>query len=187
MRGPEIKRRFRLEWEGMTVLRLYPVSPLKPLKKYSLVINRWTAHCLDGRVLKNYTGMFGSFTTDEDVLPAVTSTSPVNGDTEVPRSGPFEVRFNRPMNPASLYEDLLLEVTDVVSGARVTLNGSSLDKEFDVTWSEDDTVLFLVPRRMLKASRPYLVRLVSTGLKSRSGKAVQGMNYLWGQFSTGDL
>ncbi|NLI74962.1 MAG: Ig-like domain-containing protein [Candidatus Riflebacteria bacterium] len=187
LNGTGLANRFTATWDGDTLLRLTPKAALKPLKKYSFSVARWTAHAQDGRVLKSYAGMFGSFTTDSDGSPVVVSTSPRNGDTGFPRSGPFVLTFDRPMDPATLKSGLTIEVTNVQTGARVTIDGSTLEANFAVTWAADDTVLSLAPRKQLRAYTPYLVKLLGSGLKSRSGRSVEQFANLWGQFTTGAL
>jgi len=160
---------------------------LKPLKKYSLIVSRWGAHAADGRVLKSYDGMFGSFTTDEDPTPKISSTSPKNGDTNVSRSGPFTIRFDRPMDPTSLKSNLSIEVADIANGAKVSIDSVSLESEFSVVWSEENALLSLVPRKTLKANHSYLIRLLKSALKSKTGRSVDSLDNLWGQFTTGEL
>jgi hypothetical protein len=95
------------------------------------------------------------------------------------------VKFDRPMAPASLLTGLQIDVTDVQTGIRVTLDGTALSEEFEISWSNDDTVLSLVPHRTLAPNRSYLIRLSSSGLRSRSGLAMDGASQLWCQFKTG--
>ncbi|HOY66739.1 MAG TPA: Ig-like domain-containing protein [Candidatus Ozemobacteraceae bacterium] len=183
--GSLVKSFFEIEWIGATVLRLKPRQALSPSKKYSLMLSQWGARAADGRLLRNYTGLFASFTTAADPSPHVVSTSPKNGDTGVSRAGPFRVKFDRPMNPASLLTGLRLDVTDMQNGIRVTLDGTALGEEFDIAWSDDDTILSLVPNRTLASNRSYLIRLTTSGLRSRSGLALAGEAQLWCQFTTG--
>ncbi|MBI3039260.1 Ig-like domain-containing protein [bacterium] len=185
--GPSIKNRFRLEWDGNMVLRLIPTSPLKSLKRYSLLMDRIIARTVDGRVLKNYGGMFGTFTTDVDLFPVISATNPRNGDSGVPRSGPFVIRFDQPMEKESLEKKLLLEISDLETGSKVSIDESALSSQFSVIWSESDTTLSLVPKKMLKANHSYLVKLLKTGLRSKNQKPIGGLENLWGQFSTGEL
>lgn len=187
MGGSEIKKNFRVEWVGTTGLRLFPKQPLRGLTRYSLLISRLTARAADSRVLKNYNGIYGEFTTAADTAPRILSTSPVNGGSEIGRSGPFVIRFDRSMKPSSLYDDLEIEITNLQSNKKITIDGSSLKSHFSVTWKESDTVLELVPYRMLAADNPYLIRLNHCGLVSLSGKAAEGFSNLWGQFTTGKL
>ncbi|MBF0500571.1 MAG: Ig-like domain-containing protein [Candidatus Riflebacteria bacterium] len=185
--GADIDRRFLLQWDGPTLLHMAPKFPLQPLKRYSMLVSRWNARAADGRLLKNYSGMFGVFTTDVDSAPVISATQPRNGDTGIGRSGPFVVKFDRPMDTTTLATNLLIEISDMVTGSKLSVDGSSLATEFSVLWTEDDTLLSLVPRRTLKSSHSYLVRLTRSGLKSRTGKAANGLNNLWGQFTTGEL
>jgi len=69
----------------------------------------------------------------------------------------------------------------------MTVDGVSLRSHFSVTWKEANTVLELVPYRMLAPDNPYLIRLTSCGLVSVSGKSAEGFENLWGQFTTGKL
>ncbi len=185
--GTDIPNRFTVSWEGDTIVRLTPKTPLRPLRRYSFSVTRWNAHTRDGRVLRSYAGMFGAFTTDEDGDPRIVATAPRNGDTDVSRSGPFTLRFDRAMDPATLKQDLRLEITNVQSGAVVAIDGPSLETSFSVQWSENDSVVSLVPRRVLRPQTPYLVKLVRSGLRSKSGRSIHLFSNLWGQFSTGDL
>lgn len=185
--GQGVKNAFNIEWDGYLILKLYPKEPLKALKKYSLIVNRWNARALDGRLLKNYSGMFGYFTTDSDNSPMISSTSPQNGSTGVPRSGPFIITFDRPMNRETLFDNLSIEITDMVTNAGISISETGLSSEFDIVWTENDTVLSLVPRKTLKAQHPYLVKLLRSGLKSKSGKSIESLSNLWGQFTTGDI
>jgi len=187
LRGPDILRRFSLDWAGPAHLRLYPKNPLGALKRYSVLVTRWNARAADGRLLKNYGGMFGVFTTDVDPSPGISATSPRNGDTGVGRSGPFVIRFDRAMDPRSLTAGLTMEITNLGTGSLVRVDGTSFAKEFSAVWSEGNTLLSLVPRRTLKAGTSYLVRLLATGLTSESGKRVEGFDHIWGQFTTGEL
>lgn len=185
--GTDISNRFTVQWDGDTIVRLTPKTPLRPLRRYSFSITRWNARARDGRLLRSYAGMFGTFTTDEDGDPRVVSTSPRNGDNGVARSGPFTLRFDRPMDRATLKQDLRLEVNDIQKGTSVTIDGPSLETWFSVQWSANDTEVSLVPRRPLRAQTPYLVKLIRSGLRSKSGRPIQFFSNLWGQFSTGDL
>lgn len=185
--GNLIEQHFRSVWKSDTVLQLYPRQPLNPSTRYSMVISRWNARAADGRMLKTYDGLYGEFTTDADPSPSIISTSPKNGDTGVNRSGPFSIRFDRSMQPDSLYDDLEIEITSLDSGARMVLDGTSLRSNFSVSWRESNTLLELVPYRMLKAGGSYLIRLNKCNLVSESGKKVKDFANLWGQFRTGSL
>jgi hypothetical protein len=185
--GAEIKNRFRIEWVGDTVLKLYPLTNLASLARYSYLINSWDARAADGRILKSYSGMYGEFFTDEDPEPAVLSTNPKNGDAGIGRNGPFAITFNRSMLPSSLYNDLEIEITSLDSGSRLVVDGQSLRSHFSVTWKDNNRVLELVPYRMLRANASYLIRLKRCGLVSDSGKAVANFANLWGQFKTAGL
>lgn len=185
--GPDIAKRFRVEWVGATILRLYPKQPLQGLSRYSLVISRLNARATDGRMLKTYNGLYGEFITDEDAAPKILQTSPTNGETEIGRTGPFIIRFDRSMLPESLYVDLEIEITNLKSNSKVVVDGNSLKSHFSVTWKEANTVLELVPYRMLAADNPYLIKLNSCSLESVSGKKADGFENMWGQFVTGKL
>lgn len=187
MSGRDIETHFRVEWSGNTVVKLYPRQPLQGLTRYSILISRLTARAVDGRMLKNYNGMYGEFVTDADAAPKILSTFPVNGANEVGRSGPFVIRFDRSMAPESLYDNLEIEITNLKSNAKIIVDGVSLRSHFSITWKEANTVLELVPYRMLAPDNPYLIRLTSCGLVSVSGKTVEGLENLWGQFTTGNL
>ncbi|PKL46885.1 MAG: hypothetical protein CVV42_15000 [Candidatus Riflebacteria bacterium HGW-Riflebacteria-2] len=185
--GTLIEQYFRTVWKSDTVLQLYPRQPLDASTRYSMVISRWNARSSDGRMLKTYEGLYGEFTTDADPSPSIVSTSPKNGDTDVGRSGPFAIRFDRSMQPESLCDDLEIEITSLDSGARMVLDGTSLRSNFSVSWKESNTVLELVPYRMLKAGGSYLIRLNRCNLVSESGKKVTDFSNLWGQFKTGSM
>jgi hypothetical protein len=187
LNGREIEKHFRIEWIGNTTIKLYPRQPLQGLTRYSLLISRLTARAVDGRMLKNYNGMYGEFVTDADAAPKILSTSPVNGSGEVGRTGPFVIRFDRSMLPESLYDDLEIEITNLKSNVKIIVDEVSLRSHFSVTWKEANTVLELVPYRMLAPDNPYLIRLNSCGLVSVSGKSAEGFENLWGQFTTGKL
>jgi len=105
----------------------------------------------------------------------------------VSRSGPFAIRFDRSMQPDSLYNDLEIEITSLDSGAKMVLDGTSLRSNFSVSWKENNTLLELVPYRMLRAGGSYLIRLNECNLVSESGKAVKDFANLWGQFKTGNM
>jgi hypothetical protein len=185
--GAEIEDKFRIEWVGSTILRLYPKKLLQGLTRYSLLISQWSARAADGRILKNYNGMYGEFTTDEDASPQLLSTSPVNGDKEVGRTGPFVMEFNRKMDIESLYDDLEIEITNLDTNSTIKIDGKNLKSHFSVTWKNNNTVLELVPYRMLAPETSYLLRLNSSGLLSDTGKKIAGFAGLWGQFTTGGL
>lgn len=185
--GSLIERHFRIVWKSATVLQLYPRQPLDASARYSMMISRWNARAVDGRMLKTYEGLYGEFTTDADPTPKIIATSPKNGDTDVGRNGPFSVRFDRSMQPDSLYDDLEIEITSLDSGARMVLSGTSLRSNFSVTWKENNTLLELVPYQMLRADGSYLIRLNKCNLVSESGKKVSGFSHLWGQFKTGSI
>ncbi|MGM0599186.1 MAG: Ig-like domain-containing protein [Candidatus Rifleibacteriota bacterium] len=185
--GAEIEDKFRVEWIGSTILRLYPKKLLQGLTRYSLLISQWSARSADGRILKNYNGMYGEFITDEDASPQLLSTSPVNGDSEVGRTGPFIMEFNRKMNVESLYDDLEIEITNLDSNSIIFIDGENLKSHFSVTWKNDNSVLELVPYRMLAPETEYLLQLNKSGLISDTGKKVAGFAGLWGQFKTGGL
>ncbi|HNX77589.1 MAG TPA: Ig-like domain-containing protein [Candidatus Rifleibacterium sp.] len=185
--GPEIQRRFKVEWEGNTVLKLYPLSKLRPDARYSLLISKWEAHAADSRLLKSYAGMYGEFTTDVDPSPSVLSTSPTNGATGIGRSGPFTITFDRSMKPESLTSNLEIEITSLESGSRLVIKGSDLKSHFAVTWKNNNRLLELVPYRMLRANASYLIRLNKCSLVSETGRAINDFARLWGQFSTSGL
>ncbi|GAB4274457.1 MAG: hypothetical protein Kow0029_14820 [Candidatus Rifleibacteriota bacterium] len=185
--GNDIAKKFRVEWKGSSILRLYPKKPLRGLTRYSILISRWVARAVDGRMLKSYDGMYGEFTTDSDDAPKILSTYPVNGQKDVGRSGPFTINFDRSMLPESLFENLEIEITSLDSNSKLLVDGSNLKSHFSVTWKNANTVLELVPYRMLGAERSYLVRLNSCDLRSESGKKADGFANLWGQFTTGKL
>ncbi len=185
--GPDILRRFRVEWEGDTVLKLYPTSKLRADTRYSLLISRWEAHAADSRLLKSYAGMYGEFTTDVDPTPSILSTSPTNGATGVGRSGPFTITFDRSMKPESIYSGLEIEITSLESGTRLVVDGSGIKSHFAVTWKNGNRQLELVPYRMLRANSSYLIRLNKCGLVSETGKGINDFARLWGQFQTGSL
>lgn len=185
--GPEILRKFRVEWVGNTLLKLHPNFLLKSVSRYSLLISRWEARAADGRMLKNYSGMYGEFVTDVDPLPSIVSTSPKNGDTSVGRNGPFSITFDRSMRPDSIYDNLEIEITSLDSNSKLLLDGKSIKSHFSVTWKNSNRVVELVPYRMLRAHASYLIRLNKSGLTSESGKAISGFANLWGQFKTADL
>ncbi len=185
--GDSIKNNFRVEWEGDTILRLYPLRPLAASSRYSMLISRWNAKASDGRVLKNYDGMYGEFLTATDPAPEILSTSPINGDLNVGRTGPFVLNFSRPMQKETLYDGLLIEITNKKSGSKVVLNGTTIRSYFSETWKNGNSTLELVPYKMLSANTQYLIKLISTGLKSNSGKGIQDLSNLWGQFTTADL
>jgi len=185
--GAEIKKRFRIEWVGDTVLKLHPLSNLAPMARFSYLINNWDARAADGRILKSYSGMYGEFFTDDDPEPVILSTSPRNGDVGVGRSGPFSITFNSSMVPDSLYNDLEIEISSLDSGSRLVVDGQSLRSHFSVTWKDNYRVVELVPYRMLRANASYLIRLRSSAMVSASGKKVSGLANLWGQFKTADL
>ncbi|MBF0543291.1 MAG: Ig-like domain-containing protein [Candidatus Riflebacteria bacterium] len=187
LNGAEVKNQFTVSWENSITMTLTPKQPLNQLTRYSILVNRWNARALDGRLLKNYSGMFGTFTTDSDSIPSITSTSPKNGDYGVSRAGPFEIRFDRPMDPTSLKTNLQIQISDMDKGNQITVNGSTLDNEFSATWNSSLTILYLVPKRTLGKNKAYLVRLITCGLKSSTGKQLQGFDQIWGQFSTGEL
>ncbi len=185
--GPDVKKFFTISWEGNVTITLTPKEPLNALSRYSLLVSRWGARTVDGRYLQSYSGNYLTFTTDDDPTPIISMTSPKNGDTQVPRWGPFLIRFDRPMDTGSLYSDFLIEITDVKSGAALSLTGSSLPAAFSVEWQENDKLLNLVPRRSLKANNPYLLKIKKSGLRSKSGRKVANLENLWAQFTTGEL
>lgn len=182
--GSAVTSFFTVEWIGDTVLRLKPISALAPQKRYKVMMSRWGARTSDGRVLRNYGGVYATFTTAGDPVPVVISTSPRNGDTGVSRAGPFLVKFSRPMDRSSLTSGLKIEITDESTGSKAVITGASLESEFRITWSEDDTLLSLVPVRTLKAGSSYLVCITSANLRSASGLEVEGISQLWVRFTT---
>jgi hypothetical protein len=187
LQGPAIMQHFRVVWKTSSIVQLFPKKPLKPLTRYSLLISNWIARAADGRMLKNYNGLYGEFTTDADLSPKILQTSPVNGDTDIGRSGPFTVRFDRSMNPDSLYEELEIEITNLKSDSKIVLDGVSLKSQFSVTWKEGNSLLELVPYRMLAPRTTYLVKLKHTGLVTESGKKAENLSDIWGQFTTSGL
>ena len=185
--GADIQKNFRVIWKGTTAVQLFPRQPLQGMTRYSLLISRLTARAADGRMLKNYNGMYGEFTTDADAAPKILSTSPSNGQNDVGRNGPFVIRFDRSMVPESLFDDLEIEITNLKTNSRVVVDQGNLRSNFAITWKESNTVLELVPYRMLAADNAYLIRLNSCSLVSVTGKSAEGFENLWGQFTTGKL
>jgi hypothetical protein len=187
VKGYDMRNYFSIKWLSPTTLQLSPKEPFKPLKRYALHVTRWNARTADGRYLKNYSSMFGGFTTDSDASPKMLATNPKNGDTEIPRSGPFEITFDQAMDINSLVPNIYLEITNMNTSAKVVIDSTSFAANFSVNWTNNDTKMALVPKTILKAKTPYQVRLVRTGLQSRTGKPVENLANLWGQFTTGDL
>ena len=185
--GASIKKHFRVNWIGSTILQLFPIRPLTPMTKYSMLIREWVAHTADGRILKNYNGMYGEFYTDSDPEPSIVSTTPVNGDENIGRSGPFVVNFDRPIKTSSLLDNLKIEITNLKTGSKVSIDGTSLETYFSITWKNQNTTLELVPYRMLQANNTYLIKVLSCNLKSETGKAVKDISNIWGQFKTSGL
>lgn len=184
--GSAVPSYFTTEWIGDTVLRFRPKTALAAQKRYKVMLSKWGARTADGRILRSYGGVFATFTTAADPAPVIISTSPRNGDTGISRIGPFLVKFSRPMDRSSLASGLKLDITDETAKASVSINGAALESEFRITWSEDDTLLSLVPVRTLRARSPYLVRITSANLRSKSGLAVAGLTQLWVRFTTGN-
>ncbi|OQA06743.1 MAG: hypothetical protein BWY66_01706 [bacterium ADurb.Bin374] len=184
--GSAVPSFFTVEWSGDTILRFRPKTALAAKKTYKVMLSKWGARTADGRVLRSYGGVFATFTTAADPAPVVISTSPRNGDNGISRIGPFLVKFSRPMDRSSLTAGLKLDITDETAGASVSISGAALESEFRITWSEDDTLLSLVPVRTLRARSPYLVRITSADLRSKSGLAVAGLSQLWVRFTTGN-
>lgn len=184
--GSAVTSAFTVEWSGDTTLRFRPKTALAAQKKYKVMLSKWGARTADGRVLRSYAGIYATFTTAADPAPVVISTSPRNGDTGISRIGPFLVKFSRPMDCSSLASGLKLDITDETAGVAISISGAALESEFRITWSEDDTLLSLVPVRTLKARSPYLVRITSADLRSKSGLAVAGLSQLWVRFTTGN-
>ena len=185
--GALIKQKFRIEWEGMTTVKLYPKQVLDAQTRYSIMISKWNARAADGRILKTYNGMFGEFVTDIDPTPGIISMSPNNGDVDVGRTGPFIVRFNREIQADSLFDDLEIEISSLESGATMTIDGQNLRSYFSITWKDGNSVLELVPYKMLAPHHKYLIKLKSSAIKSVSGKLISDIDNLWGQFTTGGL
>ncbi|MBP7633346.1 Ig-like domain-containing protein [Candidatus Ozemobacteraceae bacterium] len=184
--GSAVPSYFTTEWSGDTILRFRPKSALAAQKRYKVMLSKWGARTADGRVLRSYGGVFATFTTAADPAPVIISTSPRNGDNGISRIGPFLVKFSRPMDRSSLTSGLKLDITDETAKASVSISGAALESEFRITWSEDDTLLSLVPVRTLRARSPYLVRITSADLRSKSGLAVAGLTQLWVRFTTGN-
>ncbi len=184
--GSAVPSYFTTEWAGDTILRFRPKTALAAQKRYKVMLSKWGARTADGRVLRSYGGVFATFTTAADPAPVVISTSPRNGDTGISRIGPFLVKFSRPMDRSSLTSGLKLDITDETAKASVSIGGAALESEFRVTWSEDDTLLSLVPVRTLRARSPYLVRITNADMRSKSGLAVAGLSQLWVRFTTGN-
>ncbi len=187
VRGRDILKKFDVEWPAPYILQLIPKMPMKQLLKYSVHVTRWNARARDGRILKNYANMFGNFTTDSDQPPRVISTTPRNGDSNVSLAGPFLIKFDQSMNTESLYENLSLEITDLKIGLKMVLDGWMFQNYFSVTWTERNSVLSMVPKKMLNPRNSYNVRLLKTNLKSVSGKEVENLAGLWGMFTTGSI
>jgi len=185
--GSEIARDFRVEWKNETVMQLFPIVPLDPDTRYSVIVSEWVARAADGRMLKSYNGLYYEFKTDIDPFPSVLSTSPRNGQTGVGRNGPFAIRFDRPIKPESLLDNLEIQITSLDNGASMTITGSTLKSYFSVTWKESNTLVELVPYMMLRPDSSYLIRFNSGNLVSESGRKVQNFEKLWGQFTTGKL
>jgi hypothetical protein len=187
IQGYAMRNYFAIEWLSNTILRLSPLVSLAPSRKYSLHVTRWNARAVDGRLLKNYASTFGSFVTALDQAPRVLATVPRNGDTGISRFGPFTLTFDQAMNPDSLTSGIQLEIKDMQTGTRAILEGAGLASEFSISWNRTNTEVQLVPRRTLKARNSYTVRLITSNLRSQTGKSLTALDGLWGQFTTGDL
>lgn len=182
-----IPQYFNVVWKDNFRLQLHPIRPLAPNTRYSIMFHEWNARTVDGRILKPYNGLHVEFTTDVDPSPSILATAPTYGEKNVSRYGPFSIRFDRSMNPDSLYENLELEITSQNSGATVKLNGNSIKSHFSIIWKENNKLLEMVPYRTLQAKSSYQVRLSKCGLMSESGKKVVNFERIWGQFETGQM
>ncbi len=185
--GEKIKELFDIVWTGNTNVSLYPKNGYKANTRYSILLNNWSAKTIDGRYLKSYVGTYYEFKTDDDPAPQILAFDPVNGATNVNRSGPFCIYFDRSISPESLYENTELEVVAVDSDLSITLNGSSIKSFFSVIWKNENTELQLVPNRTLSPWSSYQIRLKKCSFRSVSGKAVSGLENFWTQFTTGGI
>ena len=183
----EINSLFNVKWSGNTIAYLYPQTGYKSNTRYSILINNWSAKTVDGRYLKSYTGTYYEFETDNDPQPQIISFSPKNGDTNVNRSGPFSINFDRPIDPESLYTDTEIQVICLDTNASINLNGGSIRSFFSAFWKDNNQVLELVPKITLDARTRYQVRLKKCNFMSTTGKPVICPDNFWVQFTTGSL
>lgn len=183
----EINSLFNVKWSGNTIAYLYPQTGYKSNTRYSILINNWSAKTVDGRYLKSYTGTYYEFETDNDPQPQIISFSPKNGDTDVNRSGPFSINFDRPIDPESLYTDTEIQVICLDTNASINLNGGSIRSFFSAFWKDNNQVLELVPKITLDARTRYQVRLKKCNFMSTTGKPVICPDNFWVQFTTGSL
>lgn len=180
--GDVLEEYFDIEWPHNTVLRLNPKFKLTPDTRYSFSITDWNGQSLDDRPM--HANMSGFFRTANDAAPEVVSTSPFNQATGVGRSGPFSIRFSRPMNTESFFKDTAIEIESVESGAKILIANEEINNFFSVSWRDNDTMFDMVPRRRLEPFTTYIVRLKNCSLVSKTNLAVKDLNNLQVQFET---
>lgn len=173
--------------ENDTTLILRPLQNFTSQSVYSFNIKKWRAYSIDGRELKNYSGLYHEFKTASDPVPTVTSFVPVNGSSNVRRNGPFAINFDTSINPNSIYNDLSIELVNKKTNLTTSLSETNIDSFFSITWTNGNKTVEFVPVNPLDSYCDYTLRFNKLSVKSMTGKTATGVNYTWLGFSTGGM
>ncbi len=103
--------------DGDTAMRLTPRQPLANTSIFRIKVDRNLLFDKAGRQLAQ--SVQTTFTTADQVPPAVIGITPANNARQVPLASPVRVTFSEVVNPATL-SGSALQLTDVTAGAGVT-------------------------------------------------------------------
>lgn len=187
LNGSDISKKATIEWKNDTTLILRPLQNFTSQSVYSFNIKKWRAYSIDGRELKNYSGLYHEFKTASDPVPTVTSFVPVNGSSNVRRNGPFAINFDTSINPNSIYNDLSIELVNKKTNFTTSLSETNIDSFFSITWTNGNKTVEFVPVNPLDSYCDYTLRFNKLSVKSMTGKTATGVNYTWLGFSTGGM
>ena len=139
-----------------TTATFVPASLLAVGRQYAVT---WTgsAHDLAGNFLNGSTTSFVAALTPPNVTPAVTMSSPENGQTGAPINSTLQVQFNEPVRAVSLQDVTLSANGSVVSGVVKSL-------------SAGNTLLTITPPTLLQSSTPYTINIA--GVQDFGGNAL---------------
>ncbi len=165
-----------------------PVKKLFPDSVYSLFLQEWTARAFDGRLLKDYSGLYREFKTDSDPMPRLVEQGPAAGSEGVSVFGPLYMVFDRAMDPASfISKDLSFELINLETGHSDQFNSDNVEGFFRVAWNKDATKLTLVPIIAFSRHSNYQLRIKKIDLKSASGQPMESIEHFWTHFKTGGM
>jgi hypothetical protein len=128
-----------------TRVSIVPQAPLPPNTIMAVAISGVTSQA--GKPVANKTTHFTTAAQPDFTPPYVVSSSVLNGQTNVPVNSAFSMQFSKPMDIGS-YIPVDVNVYSYTSGQPVPAT---------VTWSADQTTIFIVPTSPLGVGQQFLL------------------------------